>query len=175
MWERLTVTTFRREETGDEAAIRDLNEQAFGQPNEANLVDALRKRGAFVLSMVATDNDQIVGHVLFTEAIVAEAGSQFRALGLGPMAVLPSYQRKGIGSRLLQRALDRCRELDYDAVVVIGHPEFYPRFGFVPARLKGIRCEFDVPDEAFMVLELREDVLAGRTGVVRYQPEFSEV
>jgi putative acetyltransferase len=174
------VTTFRPKQIGDEAAIRDLNEQAFGQPNEANLVDALRKRGAAVLSMVATENDRVVGHVLFTEAIVAEADSQFRALGpgpmavlpSGPMAVLPSHQRRGIGSRLLQSALDKCRELDYDAVVVIGHPEFYPRFGFVPATLKGIRCEFDVPDEAFMVLELREDALAGRTRVVRYQPEF---
>jgi putative acetyltransferase len=175
MWERLTVTTFRQEETGDETAIRDLNEQAFGQPNEANLVEALRERGAAVLSKVATDGDVVVGHVLFTEVIVAKADSQFRALGLGPMAVLPSYQRKGIGSGLLERALDRCRELDYDAVVVIGHPEFYPRFGFVPARLEGIRCEFDVPDEAFMVLELRDKALAGRTGLVKYQPEFSRV
>jgi putative acetyltransferase len=169
------MTEFRLEKPGDEIAIRGLNKQAFGQPNEANLVDALRERGAVVLSMVATDNDKVVGHVLFTEAVVMEADSQFKTLGLGPMAVLPSYQRKGIGSRLLERALDECREIDYDAVVVIGHPEFYPRFGFVPARLKGIRCEFDVPDEAFMVLELREDVLAGRTGLVRYQPEFLEV
>lgn len=169
------MTTFRVEQIGDEAAIRVLNEQAFGQSNEANLVDALRERGAAVLSMVAADNDQVVAHVLFTEAIVAEADSQFKALGVGPMAVLPSHQRKGIGSQLLERALDKCRELDYDAVVVIGHPEFYPRFGFVPARLKGIRCEFDVPDEAFMVLELRKDALAGRTGVVKYQQEFLEV
>ena len=169
------MTTFRPEQIGDEAAIRVLNEQAFGQPNEANIVDALRERGAFVLSMVALDDDRVVGHVLFTEAIVTEADSQLRALGLGPMAVLPSYQRRQIGSRLLRTALDKCRELGYDAVVVIGHPEFYPRFGFVPAKLKGIRCEFEVPDEAFMVLELREDALAGRTGVVKYQPEFSEV
>jgi putative acetyltransferase len=175
MLERLTVTTFRSEQIGDEAAIRGLNEQAFGQPNEANLVDALRERSAFVLSMVATDNDVVVGHVLFTEVIVTEADSQFKALGLGPMAVLPSYQRRGIGSGLLECALDKCRELDYHAAVVIGHPEFYSRFGFVPARLKGIRCEFDVPDEAFMVLGLREDALAGRRGVVKYQPEFSEV
>lgn len=169
------MTTFRAEQIGDEAPIRGLNEQAFGQPNEANLVAALRERGAVVLSMVATDNDQVVAHVLFTEAIVTEANSQFKALGLGPMAVLPSYQRRGIGSALLKYALDKCRGLDYDAVVVIGHPEFYPRFGFVPARWKGIRCEFDVPDEAFMVLELREDALAGRTGIVKYQPEFLEV
>jgi putative acetyltransferase len=169
------VTTFRAEQIGDETAIRVLNEQAFGQPNEANIVDALRERGAVVLSMVATDNDKLVGHVLFTEAIVTDAHSPFRALGLGPMAVLPSYQRRGIGSSLLRGALDECRGLDYDAVVVIGHPEFYPRLGFVPARLKGIRCEFDVPDDAFMELELREDALTGRTGVVKYQPEFRNV
>ena len=169
------MMTFRREQIGDEAAIRVLNEQAFGQPNEANLVDALRERGAFVLSMVATDSNQVVGHVLFTEAIVTQADAQFKALGLGPMAVLPSHQRKQIGSRLLQSALDECRELGYDAVVVIGHPEFYPRFGFVPAKLKGIRCEFDVPEDVFMVLELREDALAGGTAVVKYQPEFLEV
>jgi len=169
------VTTFRAEQIGDETAVRVLNEQAFGQPNEANIVDALRERGAVVLSMVATDNDKLVGHVLFTEAIVTDAHSPFRALGLGPMAVLPSYQRRGIGSSLLRGALDECRELEYDAVVVIGHPEFYPRFGFGPAKLKGIRCEFDVPDDAFMVLELREDALAGRTGVVKYQPEFLEI
>jgi putative acetyltransferase len=169
------VATFRQEQFGDEAAIRGLNEQAFGQPNEANLVDALRERGAVVLSMVAMDNDRVVAHVLFTEAVVMEADWQFNVLCLGPMAVLPSHQRRGIGSQLLQRGLDKCRELEYDAVVVIGHPEFYPRFGFVEARLKGIRCEFDVPDEAFMVLELREDALAGRTGLVKYQPEFSEV
>jgi putative acetyltransferase len=171
----LTVTIFRAEQIGDELAIRCVNEQAFGRAEEADLVDALRKRGASVLSMVATDNDRVVGHVLFTEAIVTEANPQFRALCLGPMAALPTHQRRGIGSQLLQRALDKCRELDYDAVVVIGHPGFYPRFGFVPAKLKHIRCEFDVPDEAFMVLELREDALAGRTGIVRYQPEFSEV
>ncbi|MHC4666547.1 MAG: GNAT family N-acetyltransferase [Planctomycetota bacterium] len=175
MLERLTVTTLRREEIADETAVRVLNEQAFGQPNEANLVDALRERGAAVLSMVAIDNEQVVAHVLFTEAIVTEANPQFRALCLGPMAVSPTCQRRGIGSRLLQSALDKCRELNYDAVVVIGHPEFYPRFGFVPARLKGIRCEFDVPDEAFTVLELREDALAGRTGLIKYQPEFRDV
>ncbi|MHC4624196.1 MAG: GNAT family N-acetyltransferase [Planctomycetota bacterium] len=169
------VTDFRREQPGDEPVIRHVNEQAFGQPNEASLVDVLRERGAAVLSMVATDDDQVVAHVLFTEAVVTETDSQFKALCLGPMAVLPSYQRRGIGSRLLECALDKCRELDYDAVVVVGHPEFYPRFGFVPARLKGVRCEFDVPDEAFMVLELQEDGLAGRTGVVRYQPEFNKV
>ena len=169
------MLAFRPEQTGDEASIRELNEQAFGQPNEANLVDTLRRRGAVVLSMVAIENNHVVGHILFTETIVAEADSQFRVLGLGPMAVLPSYQRKGIGSGLLERALDRCRELDYGAVVVIGHPEFYPRFGFVPARLKGIRCEFDVPDEAFMVLELRGDALDGRSRLIRYQPEFGEV
>jgi putative acetyltransferase len=166
------VTDFRSERLGDEPAIRHVNEQAFAGPDEANMVDSLRKRDAFILSMVATDNDQVVAHVLFTEAIVTEADSQFKALGLGPMAVLPSYQRRGIGSELLRSGLAECRQLGYDAVVVIGHPEYYPKFGFVPAKLRGLRCEFNVPDDAFMVLELKENALAGLTGLVKYQPEF---
>ncbi|MHC4616761.1 MAG: GNAT family N-acetyltransferase [Planctomycetota bacterium] len=175
MSEILTVTDFRPEQPGDEPAIRHVNEQAFAGPNEANLVDALRKRDAFVLSMVATDNGEVVAHILFTEVIVVGADPQSTALGLGPMSVLPSHQRRGIGSRLLESALDKCRELDYDVAVVVGHAEFYARFGFVPAGSRGIRCEFDVPDEAFMLLELKENGLAGRSGVVHYQQEFREV
>ena len=168
------MTDVRREKVGDEPAIRHVNERAFGAAEEANLVDALRKKDAFVLSMVAADNGQVVAHILFTETILAETTSPVRVLGLGPMAVLPSHQRRGIGSQMLQAALNECRQLDYDAVVVVGHPEYYPKFGFVPAKLRGLRCEFDVPDEAFMVLELRENALAGRTGLVKYQPEFRD-
>lgn len=166
---------FRQERPRDQLAVRRVNEQAFGTDEEANLVDALRKTNAFVLSMVTLDNGRVVAHALFTEVVVTEADSQLRALGLGPMAVLPSHQRRGIGSRLLQIALDKCRQLGYDVVVVVGHPEFYPRFGFTSAGPRGIECEFDVPDDAFMVLELRKNALAGRTGLVKYQPEFRGV
>jgi len=163
---------FRQEKPGDQLAIRGVNVQGFGTSEEADLVDALRQANAIVLSMVALDGEDIIAHILFTEVVVTRADSRFTGIGLGPMAVLPCYQRKGIGSRLLQIALDKCRRLDYDFVVVLGHPEFYSKFGFSPAKPYGISCEFDAPDEAFMVLELRENALAGSSGIVHYRDEF---
>jgi putative acetyltransferase len=165
----------RLEQPGDEAAIHLVNEQAFEGPGEANLVDALRKRGGFALSMVAIENDQVVGHILFSPVTIARANRPLQAVGLGPMAVLPTHQQKGIGSQLLRSALDKCRQLGYDAVVVVGHPEFYSRFGFVPAKQHNLRCGFDAPDEAFMALELQESALQGMEGLVRYPREFREV
>ena len=169
------MITFRQEEPGDQLAIRRVNEHGFGGGEEAVLVDALRQANAVVLSMVALDGEDIIAHILFTEVLLTQADTQFAALGLGPMAVLPSHQRKGIGSQLLEIALDKCRRLDYDFVVVLGHPEFYSKFGFSPAKPHGISCEFDAPDEAFMVLELRENGLAGRSGTVHYRDEFRNV
>ncbi len=166
---------FRQEEPDDQLAIRRVNEQGFGGGEEADLVDALREVNAIVLSMVALENDYIVAHVLFTEVVITQADSRFTGLGLGPMVVMPCHQRKGIGSQLLKIALDKCRRLDYDFIVVLGHPEFYSKFGFSPAKPHGISCEFDAPDEAFMVLELRENGLAGRSGIVHYRDEFRNV
>jgi putative acetyltransferase len=164
-----------QEKPGDEGLIRYVNEQAFSRADEANLVDALRKRNALVLSMIALEDSQIVGHIAFTEVMLCNSDCEFRAIGLGPMSVLPSYQRRGIGTQLIRAALDRCRQLGHEIVVVVGYPEFYSRFGFVPAKPRGLECEFDVPDDAFMVLELRRGVLAGRSGVVHYQDEFRQV
>jgi putative acetyltransferase len=124
------------------------------------------------LSLVALLGDQVVGHILFTPVKIESADSSFEAVGLGPMAVLPAYQRKGIGSRLVQSGIEECRRAGHEVVVVVGHPEYYPRFGFLPAKRFGIRYEEEVPEEVFMVLELREGALAGRSGIVRYQPEF---
>jgi len=171
----LQMTRFRLERRGDEIAIRRLNELAFESPAEAKLVDALRQRDACVLSMVAVDNHRIIGHILFTEATVKGPQSQFTALALAPMAVLPEYQGRGIGSALLQKALDSCRELGYEIVVVVGHSGFYSKFGFAPAEPQGIRCEFDVPDDAFMLLELKPGALAGRRGVAVYHEEFRKL
>ena len=165
----------RLEKPGDEEAILFVNERAFEGPGEANLVDALRKRGGVALSMVAIENDQVIGHILFSPVTIGGANRSLQAVGLGPMAVLPSHQRRGLGSQLLQSALDKCRQLGHDAVVVVGHPEFYSRFGFVPAKRHNLRCEFEVDDEAFMVLALRESALQGIEGLVRYPPEFREV
>ena len=168
----LDALIIRQEASADASAIRHVNQQAFRQTEEADLVDTLRRRGAFTLSLVALLADQIVGHILFTPVQIESADSSFEAIGLGPMAVLPTHQRNGIGSRLVQAGLEECRRVGHGVVVVVGHPEYYPRFGFLPARRFGIRYEEEVPEEVFMVLELREGALAGRSGTVRYQPEF---
>ena len=91
------------------------------------------------------------------------------------MAVRPEFQKQGIGSQLIERGLEQCRAAGQACVVVLGHPEYYPRFGFVPASRYGIRCEYDVPDEVFMIIELRDGALEGCAGIVKYQPEFNEV
>lgn len=169
------MATIRTESVGDSAAIRRVLEQAFGSPNEADLVDALRQRGAITLSLVATLDDQVVGHILFTPVTIEEGSSSFPAIGLGPMAVLPQHQNRGTGSKLVRAGLQKCGNAGHEIVVVLGHPNYYPRFGFTPAKPRGIQWEFDVPDEVFMVVELREGALAGRSGVVRYQPEFASV
>ena len=163
----------RPETPDDVAAIRAVVEAAFGRPDEADLVDALRDHGGATLSLVAEKDGEVVGHVLFSPVTVESDGGSWGALGLAPMAVAPSCQRQGIGSRLVRAALDACRRAGHEVVVVLGHPECYPRFGFVPARTRGIRYEAEVRDEAFLVLELRDGALAGRGGVVRYRPEFS--
>jgi len=163
----------RREEPGDAPSVRRINELVFGQPSEANLVDALRAADAVVLSLVAVEGDVVVGHVLFSPVIVASETARFSVVGLGPMAVLPGRQKSGIGSMLVNAGLAELRQAGHEAVVVVGHPHYYPRFGFVRASTHGIRWEIEVPDEAFMVLELKPGALAGRGGVVQYRPEFA--
>ena len=163
----------RPEQPGDEAAIRDLNDAAFGQPDESRIIDVLRKSGRVVLSLVAIDGAEIVGHILFTPVTIDSAS--VRALGLGPMAVAPAFQRGGVGSTLVREGLRECRRRGYDAVVVVGHPRFYPRFGFRRGSEYGLRSEFDVPDDVFMVAELNTGALSGGTGLVKYAPEFSSL
>jgi putative acetyltransferase len=165
----------RAERPEDYDAVHQVNEQAFGQPNEADLVDALRKSARPSISLVADVEGRIVGHIFFSTVRIESEASTTAALGLAPMAVLPEFQNQGVGSALVRRGLEECRSLGQEIVVVLGHPEYYPRFGFVPAREKGLSCEYPVPDEVFMALELREGALSGRKGLVKYGPEFSNV
>ena len=162
----------RHERAADHPAIRDVNDRAFGQAEESGIVDAARAAGHVTVSLVAMDGDAIVGHILFTPLTVEMAAAPFTAAALGPMAVVPDRQRQGIGSSLVRAGMAECRRLGIDAVAVVGHPEFYPRFGFRKGSEYGLRCPFDVPDEVFMVAELRAGALAGTGGVVQYIPEF---
>lgn len=163
------------EKKQDIPAIRRLNEIAFGQKTEARLVDDLRERGAIMLSLVAFDEERVVGHILFTPVTIEGQAAGIKAAGLGPMAVLPEHQNAGIGSRLVRSGIDELKKLDTDLIVVLGHPTFYPRFGFVPASRYSLRCEFNgVPDNAFMARILNSSIADTLSGVVRYQPEFSQ-
>ncbi len=166
------MATIRRERPEDIPWIRAVNERAFGQPDEAALVDAVRARGERTISLVAVDNGRLVGHILFTPVTIHAPDRACEAAGLAPMGVDPDYQGRGFGGRLVVQGLDRCRESGYRIAVVLGHPTYYPRFGFVPARLHGIRFALDVPDDAFMVIELEPGALDGCTGVARYAAEF---
>jgi putative acetyltransferase len=164
----------RPEESGDRPAVRAIHDRAFGRAAEGRVVDALRAVGPRV-SLVAVLDGHAVGHILFTPVVVEAAAGAWTALGLAPMAVLPEHQRRGVGSALVRDALQACRARGEPLVFVLGHPHYYPRFGFRPAGPLGLSCEFDAPDDAFMVAELSAGVLAGRTGRVRYRPEFTSL
>lgn len=162
--------SIRKEEPGDIAAIRQVNLVAFGQAQEAHLVDLLRANSGVILSLVAVVDDRVVGHILFSPVLL-ESGAE--CAGLGPMAVLPEFQRLGIGSRLVRAGVRKLRGSGCPFIVVLGHPQYYPRFGFVPASRQGIGCQWEVPDDAFMLLTLDPTRLGDAAGVARYREEFS--
>ncbi len=165
----------RREEPADVAAIRSVNEQAFGGSAEANAIDQLRDRGALILSLVAVIDDRVVGHLLFTLIVIETPERSWPGLGLAPLSVLPEYQRQGIGSALMIAGLEECRRLGHERVIVLGHPDYYPRFGFERASRHGVRFELEAPDEACMILALQPGALDGVCGVAKYQPEWTGV
>jgi len=135
-------------------------------------VRKLAAAGAVLLSLVAEVDGAVVGHILFSPVTIETEASTKSAVGLAPMAVLPGHQRQGIGARLIERGLQELRRQGHTAVVVLGHPGYYPRFGFERASRFGLRCQFDCPDEAFMALELQPGALAEVRGLVRYRPEL---
>ncbi len=165
-----------RPETPDDfKAIRNVNVLAFGQSNEADLVDSLRVAGALSISLVAVQHNLVVGHIAFSPVAIESDDGAFTALGLAPMAVLPQYQNGGIGSQLVEAGLQACRRLGHAVIVVLGHPEYYPRFGFDPAGQFGIKWEHDAPEEAFMIAQLKAGALAGRTGVAKFHSAFDDI
>lgn len=159
----------RAEQPSDIEAIREMNRQAFGQDDEGRIVDALRANGAAAVSLVATDGAAVVGHIMFSPLSVGSLAG----IALGPMAVAPDHQRQGIGSRLVHAGIERLRRAGCPFIVLIGHPAFYPRFGFEPAAKYGLTCEWDVPAEAFMVNVLDPQAAEKLNGAARYRAEFS--
>src|ERR1051325_9351343 len=171
------MITIRKETPADVDRVRAVNEKAFGTTDEAVLVDRLREAGKAAVSLVATEEGDGIGHILFSPVTIEAGESEANdhqpvAVGLAPMAVLPECQNRGVGSALVKTGIEECRRAGVEAVVVLGHPRYYPRVGFAAAVRYNLKSEFDVADDVFMVLELKEGVLRNRPGVVKYQPEF---
>lgn len=164
--------TIRPEQPRDIPSVREVNLSAFPTSAEADLVDALRDAAAPTISLVADRLETVVGHIFFSPVTLAN-WPDVKVMGLAPMAVGPAWQRQGIGSALVAAGVESCRQRGSEAIVVLGHARFYPRFGFVPASRFGIRCEYDVPDDHFMALELEPGILSGKSGTIQYHPAFA--
>src|SRR5262245_34693715 len=167
------VVSIREEQPGDVAAIRRVLEAAFPTSTEARLVDLLRVAGRLWVSLVAEADGEVVGHIGFSPIQIDGEAGEGLGVGLAPVAVLPDRQRQGIGSRLIREGLAACERAGYGFVVVLGWPEYYPRFGFTRADRRGLGNEYGA-DETFMVLELRAGTIPEDGGLVRYAPEFAE-
>lgn len=169
----MTEVAVAAERAADVPMIHAVHAQAFGGDAEARLVDRLRERAEPFLSLVARSGDIVVGHILFTPVRPVDSG-RAGLLGLAPMAVLPAFQRRGIGAKLVEAGLDAARELGARGVVVLGHADYYPRFGFRPAAEYGLSNDFGAPADNFMALELMPEGLGRASGTVRYHRVFYE-
>lgn len=169
----------RQEIPDDFIEVFEVNRAAFGQENEAKLVDSLRSNPkVFVpeLSIVATEHNKIVGHILFTKINIKDnKGNINISLGLAPMAVKPELQKNGIGGQLIRKGLETAKDLGFKSVIVLGHENYYPKFGFEPAKKWNIKAPFDVPSNAFMAIELQPGGLKNISGTVIYPKEFESV
>lgn len=169
-----THILIREEKKDDIKNIQLLNNQAFNQIQEGSIVNKLRENCDEILSLVAEINDQIVGHILFSPATIETERSLIEGMGLAPMAVLPEKQKQGIGSSLIKYGLEKLRIFRCPFVIVLGHSEYYPKFGFEPASRYQLRCEWNVPDEVFMIKILDKTIITNLKGIAKYRPEFSE-
>jgi len=164
----------RAEEEKDWPAVYSLNKSSFETVSEADLVDLLRAQVSAVISLVAEVDQEVVGHIMFTPVSLSGFPAS-SIMGLAPMAVSSNKRSLGIGSALVRKGMEECRKLGIGAVVVLGHSGYYPRFGFKPASLFSIQCEYDVPEEMFMAVEVEPSYLSEKYGVVKYHELFAGV
>lgn len=175
------MLTIREEEIKDYNEVEKAVEESFktaefSDKDEHNLVRRLRNSNEFIkeLSLIAEDENKILGYVLLTKALIKAESTSYETLALAPLAVLPEYQKSGIGKNLMNKAIERARELGYKSIVVLGHEKYYPKFGFEKAIKYGVKAPFEVPDEAYMILELLPGGLNGVSGIVEYSKAFFE-
>lgn len=170
----------RKETQEDYREVIELTARAFknmpyADGDEDKLVERLRKAPNFIneLSLVAESDGKILGHILFTPATIENEQKQFQTLVLGPVSVLPEFQKQGIGGELIKAGHKKAIDCGFDSVILIGHPEYYPRFGYKPASGWGIKTHYQLPsDDVFMAVELKENALKNVSGMVIFPPEF---
>jgi len=165
----------REERPEDAEAVHAVLVAAFGREAEARLVERLRASGKIIFTLVAEEKGRVLGHMILSRIAIESGGSEVPVLALAPLAVMPAFQRLGIGSALVSAGLERCRMERHARVLVVGDPAYYSRFGFVPASRFGLKCPFPVPEEAFMAIELEPGAFAQVSGVVRYGHEFEDL
>jgi putative acetyltransferase len=166
------MAIIREERPQDHRAVYEVNRRAFETAAEAEIVEAVRRVAMPPLSLVAVEDDRVVGHILLSPVTIRNEDKTATAMGLGPMSVLPEFQKQGIGSQLVRAALESCRKMQHNVVFVLGHTRYYPRFGFEPAALRGLHYKNELLDTHFMVAELEPGALDGLAGIVEYLPEF---
>ena len=170
----MTNIIIRKETKNDYDQISLVNDLAFSQKQEGELIVNLRKRTEFLsgLSLVAESDNKIIGHILFFPVYIKSENNRIQTLSLAPMSILPGYQNKGLGGSLVNSGLRIAIELGFTSVVVLGHPKYYPKFGFKKASKWKIKAPFDVPDEALMAIELKSGVLNFGGGIIEYPDEY---
>ncbi len=164
----------RPETPADYAGVYEVNRLAFGQDAEPRLVEAMRQTPDHIpeLSLVAESSGRIIGHVLFSPTVIEGGGAPVPTLSLAPLAVRPEFQRQGVGSALTRAGLEAARRLGHRLLVVVGHKEYYPRFGFVDTARSGIEPPIEIPPGVFMVCELVPGALAGVRGTLRFPAPY---
>ena len=167
------MSAIRQERPEDADAIREILVAAFGREAEARLVDRLRASGKIACALVAEEKDRVLGHVVFST--IAAGENQAPAVALAPLAVMPAFQRLGIGSAQASAGLERLRQEKGQRVLVLGDPGYYTRFGFVPASRFGLKCPFPAPEDAFMAIELQPGAFTGVSGLAQYGHEFDDL
>lgn len=173
----------RQEQKSDYKETEKVIKTAFDSVEESDhnehcLVSKLRQSDMFIpeLSLVAVnmENNHILGHILLSQILIGDESQKDKSLALAPISVLPEYQNKGIGKNLIQEALDRAKQLGFQSVMVLGHPEYYPKFGFQKSSIWHIKAPFDVPEEVLMAVELQQSALDNVSGTIEYPSEFFE-
>ena len=169
------MITIRAEKEDDLIAIKNINDQAFGQTEEGIIIDKIRASDSSILSLVAEKDNAVVGHIFYSEATIDFSGETITGMGLAPMAVLPAYQKEGIGKGLINESLKILKKKPIPFIIVLGHEKYYPKFGFEKASKYGIKCQWDgVPDEAFMIMILDKEKMSKVHGIASYRAEFNE-